>query len=306
MTRRGDWERLSTLLKHARGKGIRSLTETQLVELGELYRAATADLALVQRDFPNHALAPYLNRLVGQSHALIYQDEPMTGRRLREFYLRGFPRLYREFAPFISMAVLLFFGTGLLGYFVTLANPDAPSYVLPPALIAEIRDGRQWWKELNGLTSVGASVIMTNNLQVSFLAFSGGILFGLFTLYILIMNGLFLGMTLGLAQVYGHAAPLWEFVIGHGVLELSEITMAGGCGLALGYSLLQPGLLSREDALTTMARKSVRLLLGSLPLLLIAGTIEAFVSPSAAPSELKYGIGIGSGVLLYAYLLLAG
>ena len=304
--RRGDWERLTELLKHAQRRGIRSLSEAQILELGDLYRAATADLALVQRDFPNHALASYLNRLVGQAHALVYQDEPVTFRRLREFYLRGFPRVYRELAPFTLTAILLFFGTALIGYLVTLANRDAPSYVLSPSLIADIRDGRQWWTELNGLSSVGASIIMTNNLQVSFLAFAGGILFGFLTLYILIMNGLYLGMVLGLAQSYGHAAPLWEFVIGHGVLELSEITFAGGCGLALGSSLLQPGLLSRRDALTTMARKAVQMLLGSLPLLLIAGTIEAFVSPSAAPAALKYAIGIGSGVLLYVYLLLGG
>ena len=91
--RRGDWDNLTGLLKHARRGGIRGMSESELVQLGDLYRSATADLALVQRDFPTHALAPYLNRLVGQAHGLIYQDEPMTTRRLRDFYLRVYPRL---------------------------------------------------------------------------------------------------------------------------------------------------------------------------------------------------------------------
>jgi uncharacterized membrane protein SpoIIM required for sporulation len=99
---------------------------------------------------------------------------------------------------------------------------------------------------------------------------------------------------------------LWEFVIGHGVLELSELTMAGGSGLMLGYAVLQPGLLSRRNALAEAARKSVKLLLGSVPLLVIAGTIEGLISPSDVPIWLKFGIGIASGILLYGYLFLAG
>jgi uncharacterized membrane protein SpoIIM required for sporulation len=159
---------------------------------------------------------------------------------------------------------------------------------------------------LNGANGVGSALIMTNNLQVSFLAFSGGMLLGLFTLYVLVMNGLSLGVTLGLMQVYGHAAPLWEFVIGHGVLELSVITMAGGSGLLIGYAMLHPGLLSRKDALVVAAQKSIRLLLGSAPLLVVAGIIEGLVSPSEIIAPIKYSIGITSGILLYSYVFLAG
>jgi len=110
-----------------------------------------------------------------------------------------------------------------------------------------------------------------------------------------------------LLQVHGHAAPLAEFVIGHGVLELSEIVMAGAAGLMLGYAILHPGLLSRKDALIVAAQKSIRLLLGSAPLLVVAGIIEGMISPSdLVPAFVKYGIGISSGVLLYGYLFFVG
>ncbi len=302
--RQSEWDRLVDLSRRARHPA--ALSESELVELGQLYRAATSDLAIAQRDFPRHALTLYLNQLVARVHPLVYQDEPLVARRLIAFYTQGWPQLYRELAPFILAAALLFFGFGALAFAATSTDAGAANYLLPPQTIAMVKSGRLWWKELNGLNQVGSALIMTNNLQVAFLAFAGGILLGLYTLYVLIMNGLSLGAVLGLMQTTGNAPALWEFIVGHGALELSEITMAGGSGLLLGYALWQPGLLSRKDALTLAAQKSVRLLLGSAPLLLVAGVIEGFVSPSAIPAPFKYSIGLATGILLYGYLFLAG
>lgn len=304
--RKPDWERLSAMLQRVERRQLASMTEAELTEFGRLYRAATSDLAIAQRDFPRHNLTVYLNQMVGRAHPFIYRGQPIIWRRLRDFYTRGFPALYRELAPFIGTAALLFLGTSFLFYFVTLANPDAADYVLSPRLIGYIKTGHLWFKDQGAGGETVAALIMTNNIQVAFMAFAGGMLFSLLTIYVLIFNGLILGGVLALMQVYGHAAPLWEFVIGHGVLELSELTMAGGSGLMLGYAIVHPGLLSRRNALAEAARKSVTLLLGSVPLLIIAGTIEGLISPSDAPIWLKFGIGISSGILLYAYLFLAG
>jgi uncharacterized membrane protein SpoIIM required for sporulation len=100
---------------------------------------------------------------------------------------------------------------------------------------------------------------------------------------------------------------LAEFVIGHGVLELNEIVMAGASGLRVGYALLRPGLHSRKNALVQASQQAVKLMLGSAPLLVIAGLIEAFISPSdVIPLTAKIAVGAGSGILLYGYLALAG
>lgn len=295
------------LLKRIERDQIKTLSQSELVEFGQLYRSATSDLAIAQRDFPQKDVTLYLNQLVGRAHPVVYRGEPLIWRRLKGFYLDGLPRLYREMFPFVAIAIVLLFGPAAIAYLVMLFNPDAASFVLDPIQIAFIKGGTQWWRELNGMNEFGSAFIMRNNLSVAFVAYGGGLLFGLLTVYALVTNGISLGSVLGLLHYYGHAAPLWEFIIGHGVLELSEITMAGGSGLMLGYALLHPGLLSRRDAVGTAAQKSIRLLFGTAPLLIIAGTIEGMISPSPdVPAFVKYGIGFTSGVLLYAYLFLVG
>jgi uncharacterized membrane protein SpoIIM required for sporulation len=100
---------------------------------------------------------------------------------------------------------------------------------------------------------------------------------------------------------------LWTFVIGHGVIELSVIFMAGGAGLSIGWALLRPGLLRRRDALMLASRKAILLIIGCVPLLLIAGLIEGFISPAESlPWTIKWIVGLVSGILLYGYLIFAG
>jgi uncharacterized membrane protein SpoIIM required for sporulation len=91
------------------------------------------------------------------------------------------------------------------------------------------------------------------------------------------------------------------------VIELSVIFMAGGSGLMLGWALLRPGLLRRRDALATAAQKAVKLMGGAVPWLVVAGTIEGFISPSETiPWPVKWSVGIVSGLVMYSYLFLAG
>lgn len=307
--RRADWQRLTTLLDRVQAGKLRALSEAELAELGELYRQVTSDLAVARRDYPRHPATTYLNQLTARAHGVVYRGEPLELRRVRRFFAESFPRLYRETGRYTLIATLLFVLPALVGFFLTWYEPDA-AYTLLPAgaqgVIHQVEQGEMWTDIPSEERSLTSSFIMTNNIRVAFLAFAGGVLASLLTIYVMLLNGLLIGTLAGLCQAYGLSQPLWSFVLPHGVIELSVIFLAGGSGLMLGHALVSPGLLRRRDALVTAARKAVRLVFGCVPLLVIAGTIEGFVSPSALPAWSKFAVGALTGVLLYSYLLLAG
>jgi len=308
-SRQADWKALSQLLDRSRD-GLRRLSPEDVDALGRLYRAVTSDLALARRDFPGHRVTTFLNQLVARAHAVVYRGEPIAHRRLWRFVTAGFPRAYRQASPFILVAALLLIVPALAAGLATAWQPRAATWLLPAQvqrLIPSIEDGELWTDIPIDERPYTSSFIMQNNIQVAFMAFSSGVLAGLPTFWVLVYNGLLLGGITGLTSHYGIGFDLWTFVIGHGVVELSVIAIAGGSGLMMGWSLVSPGLLSRRDALAAAARRAVRLVIGCVPLLVIAGLIEGFISPSEAiPGPVKWAVGLGSGALLYTYLLLAG
>jgi uncharacterized membrane protein SpoIIM required for sporulation len=95
-------------------------------------------------------------------------------------------------------------------------------------------------------------------------------------------------------------------MVGHGVLELSCIFIAGGAGLLIGSAMVIPGDLSRADALKSRGKDAVRLMMGVAVFLVVAGLIEGFISPAPINPKIKFSIGALTGLALYSYLLVAG
>src|SRR5690606_12630951 len=109
-----------------------------------------------------------------------------------------------------------------------------------------------------------------------------------------------------LFSAHGLSLYLWTFVLPHGVIELTAITIAGGAGLWLGSALLLPGRLTRREALERRGREAVSLIGGTTLLLLAAGIIEGFISPSPLPREVKLALAGLFAIALAVYLLAAG
>jgi uncharacterized membrane protein SpoIIM required for sporulation len=303
------WQQFSQLVERGQNS-LQQFSPDEVRQLGQLYRTVASDLALAQREFPQHRVTTYLNQLVAQGHAIVYQGEPLATRRLRRFFTHRFPQVFRETLPFTVVATLLLCLPALLLGLAVYASPETVRIFLPPQIqqVIPLVEQQELWVDIPVTERpYFSSVIMTNNIRVSFMAFAGGVTAGLFTVYIMVLNGLMLGGLTGLTAHYGVGWELWHFVIGHGVIELSTIFIAGGSGLMIGWAIINPGLLSRRDALVLAARKALYLILGCIPLLIIAGLIEGFISPNEnIPPLLKWTVGIGSGLLVYAYLLLAG
>lgn len=306
--RRSAWQQLESLLTQTK-TDIRRLSPQELADLGRLYRAATSDLALAQRDFPNQRVTHYLNGLVGRAHAQIYQEEPLRRRALQQFYRHDFPLLYRALLPYTSLCFGVFLIGAMIAFFVTWRSTDAIYVFAGPGvepLVEQVEAGKMWTEIAPAERSAASSFILTNNIRVMFLTFAGGITAGVLTFWVILSNGLNIGAIFGLLQAHGMSGHLAEFVVAHGFIELSVIFLAGGCGLYMGDALIRPGLLTRRTALIGRSRQSVQLILGCIPLLILAGVIEGFISPSGLPWPVKVAVGLLTGVLLHYYWLYAG
>lgn len=308
-SRQHDWKVLAKLLDQTQ-KNIEHLTPQEVKHMGNLYRAVTSDLALAQRDFPREKITLYLNQQVARGHAILYQSEPLAMKRLFDFVQFGFPQTFRATWPFFVVSTLLFMVPALLsGYFMSV-EPEASLWLLPAQVqeLIPILEENELWVDIPLRDRPQfSSFIMTNNIRVAILAFAGGAAAGLFAVFVLINNGLVIGGTFGLAGFYGLGFELFTFAIGHGVIELSTIFIAGAAGLQLGWGILNPGLLNRRDSIVLSARVAMRLILGCIPLLIFAGLIEGFISPNESiPVMAKWLVGLFTGIGLYAYLLLSG
>ena len=266
----------------------------------------TSDLAVARRDFPDDRCVPYLNTLASRAHSGIYQSSPLKRNTIRQFFSTGFPTLFRSNLGFISTAFLLFTLGFAATYWMALANPQFAEKLAPEHIVDTIHEKEMWTNIPELQRNLFASFIMTNNIRVAFLAFASGIMYMVGTVYILAINGVHIGTIAGLCHVHGLAHPLWTFVSPHGYIELTTIFIAGGAGLKMGYALIGPTLFTRKRALTDAAKTAVKLIGGCVVLLVIAGVIEGFVSPSGLPPTVKVGFGFTTGVLLFSYLFLMG
>ncbi len=306
--RKNNWERLEGLLSILETSSIKGLSRLEVREFGELYRRAATDLAIARSETRDPKLINYLNSLVIRAHGKIYRAENQGANLVWQFFARDFPNAFRRTWRFTALAFAVFMFFAVASFILCYNDFNFADQLGLTEIQYAAQSNRQWWLRLNEGNQIGASEILTNNILVALRAFAYGALFGVGTLYVLVMNGLSIGGVLGVCYKvspdFGNS--LVTFMVGHGVIELSCIFIAGGAGMLIGYSMINPRDLTRAEALKKNGLEAVRLAVGCAILLVLAGIIEGFLSPSALPAWIKFGTGITTGVAMYAYLLLVG
>jgi uncharacterized membrane protein SpoIIM required for sporulation len=303
--RKAHWTRLEALLARSQ-RGVSALAHDELRELALLYRQTAADLSSAREHRLDAHLAAYLNQLLGRAHNLIYTGVRPRPRGIVHFYGVTFPQVFRATWRYTLAATVLFAIGAAAGTGVSIVDPGFQRFLLGGQMMDTIERREMWTHGIVAIKPIASSAITTNNLSVSFAAFALGVTAGIGTAWMMLLNGVLIGV-IGVACFRaGLSLSLWSFVAPHGALELPAIFIAGGAGLILARGLLDPGTLPRRESLASAGRCAIRLLLGVIPLLVVAGAIEGFVSPESISPIAKFAIGASMFVLLLLYLIGAG
>jgi len=301
--RRLYWARVDELVARAEKSGIRVLSHHELRELAVLYRQTASDLATIREDPSTASLVRSLNQLLGRAHNCIYMSRRAKAGGIVTFYRNSFPQVFHDTLPYTLAACAVFFAMAAAGFIMAIVDPGFQRYFLGSAMMESIDKHQMWTHSVVSIKPLASSAIMTNNLSVSFATFAFGITGGVGTVWMLAFNGLLFGVVNAACWQAGMSGELMSFVAPHGVLELPAIFIAGGGGLLIAKGLLFPGTLPRRASLVRDGGRAVRLALGIVPLLIVAGTIEGFVSPTDLPARWKYLLAAGLFGLLILFVL---
>ncbi len=256
-----------------------------------LYRQVAADLSVLRQDSTARTYTVHVNQLLARAHHIIYSGRKTNLRTLFLFLRDEYPAVFQRQIGFVLASLAVSVAFGILGAVLTSARPEFMRHFVGPDMIATMERHQMWTESIVSVAPRETSHIMTNNLTVCFVTFAAGITFGLGTFYYLFFNGMLLGVVGAACHQYGMSLMLWSFVVGHGSLELPSIILSGAAGFRLGYAMLFPGALRWKDSVAQGGLEATRLVSGIIPLLVIAGCLEGFFSPSHAPVWLKFAVG---------------
>lgn len=311
-TRSPRWNAFAATLADAQQNGLGSLGESGVRDFVSEYRDLASDLARLRtasqgRDTPELF---YLSRLLAGAHNLLYRGKSVTLADVMRVIAVEAPReVRRSWRPILVSAALLF-GPAAIAYSAVVTQPSVASTFIPAGMLDRAEEGVRRAREKTGyipdpqiFRPMMASQIIANNIQVTFGVFAFGVTAGIGSLVLLVLNGVSLGGVLGLYKSKGILSLIIAFVAPHGVLELSAVCIAGGAGFLLAAAILLPGPRTRRRALVENGRRAIRLVAAACVLLLVAGTLEGFVSPIPNwPLNAKLAVSAATFVLLVIYL----
>ncbi|HEV3385575.1 MAG TPA: stage II sporulation protein M [Gemmata sp.] len=281
--------------------------------LCRLYRQVAIDLSHARTADEDPSLIQYLNSLAARAHGQVYVSKPLSLLPLFKFVVSGFAQVMRRNWRVLGVSAAIFILTTFASWLAVVRNPEL-AYSLFDERVVEfenIRLEKQQGEYRGNFTftvtesPLVAAQIIGNNIKVAIMGFSLGALCCVPGLFLLVYNGRMLGTLSGLVWNGGYFVGFYSLILTHGVLELSAICIATAAGLRLGWALIAPGRVARSDSFRLAAGDAFGLLAGSILMLVVAGIIEAFVTPHFGATT-RWSVAIGTGLLFAFYVALAG
>lgn len=278
-------------------------------EISEMYLDLSSDLAFAQSHYPNAEITSYLNDLTLKLHNVVYNEKHENWRRIITFWTREVPEIIWRERRSLLISLIVFLVSVAIGAFSSMHDDNFVRLIMGDEYvdmtIENINKGKPMDVYANDLETASFAGIMFNNVRVSFLAFAFGIFTSLAVGYFLFSNGVMIGSFFAFLYSQGVFAQSWPTVMLHGTLELSAIVIAGGAGIAFGNGWLFPGSYSRLTSLKLSAKRGLKIIIGTVPVFVLAAFIEGFFSRHFEwPLTLKYLIiGVSALFVIFYYVV---
>ena len=251
-------------------------------QLADLYIHVTDDLAYSRTYFPKSQTTTYLNGIAGKLHQKIYKNKRESKGRFITFWVHEVPLTVAKHQKTILYTLLFFLTFSIIGAVSAAHDENFVRLILGDGYvnmtIDNIKEGDPMgvYKKEDMLGMFFR--ITWNNVRVSFIAFAAGLFFSIGTVYVLFQNGIMLGSFQYFFYTYGVLRESFLTIWIHGTLEISAIVIAGAAGMVMGNSILFPGTYSRLQSLQKSAREALKIIIGLVPIFIIAGFLESFVT----------------------------
>ncbi len=268
------WEQFDQIIKNRQ-----ALSPDQL---SDLYLSLQDDLSYARTFYPASTTTKYLNELTAHFHRKIYKTKSERSSRFITFWRYEVPYAVLRSQRQLFYSLLFFLLSIAIGVVSSAHDEDFVRLILGDSYvdmtIENIRKGDPM-AVYDSMHRTGMFIaISSNNIMVSFVTYLEGIFFSLGSYYQLFRNGIMVGVF----QYFFYERDLFwtsfSAIFLHGALELSAIIIAGGAGIVLGNSLLFPGTYSRKDALVEAGKRSLKIVVGLIPVFITAGFIESFIT----------------------------
>lgn len=295
---RPTWTRLEQLVKRRR-----KLTGAEVDELVDLYQRVSTHLSMVRTASNDAVLIGRLSSLVARARSVVTGAHSPLWREFTRFWTVSFPVVaYRSWRWWLATAVAFFVVSAVIAVWVA-GSPEVRASIGTPSEIAQMvnHDFASYYSE-NPAGSFALQV-WVNNAWIAVQCIAFAILLGIPIPYILFQNAANLGVAAGLMFGAGKGDIFLGLITPHGLIELTAVFLAGAVGMRLGWSVVSPGNRPRSQVLAEQGRAVGAVAIGLVAVLLIAGVVEALVTPSPLPTFARVAIGVAVEVAFLAYIV---
>jgi uncharacterized membrane protein SpoIIM required for sporulation len=205
--------------------------------------------------------------------------------------------VWRENGALFLFTLALFLVSAVTAWAVTVHDPDIATAILSQTMVEDVLEQKKWFESIQPSPLWDGIQIAINNIKVAINCFILGSMLGIGGLLLLSYNAVILGGILAFCYINGFDEELMRFITGHGVLEMTIMIASAFASFLFGRVFyMRPYSLFRQRMALAASDAGV-VLVGILPWLLLAATIEVGVSPwpqYSTSSRVLIGVGVAA------------